>query len=188
VQLDADDRLVQRTLAGELEAFSVLVDQYRTRAVNLAYRMLGDRERADDAAQEAFVRVYRALRRYRPCGKFRSWLLATVSHVCIDHLRRKPFQAASLDEMGVDPAALGTGHDPQAAYGQAETQARVHAALGRLPEPQRLAIVLTHLQGLSFEEAGEVMGQPVNTVKSHAHRARARLKMLLTDYVQESAA
>jgi RNA polymerase sigma-70 factor (ECF subfamily) len=64
----------------------------------------------------------------------------------------------------------------------------VHVALGRLPETQRLAIVLTHLQGLSYEEAGEVMGQPVNTVKSHAHRGRARLKVLLSDYVQEEAA
>ena len=189
MQSDPDDRLVQRTLAGELGAFSVLVDRYRTRAVNLAYRMLGDRERADDAAQEGFVRAYRSLRTYRPCGKFRSWLLATVSHVCIDWLRQRPFAAASLDAAGADRArAEGSEADPQAAYGQAEVQERVHAALGRLPEAQRLAIVLTHLQGLSYEEAGEVMRQPVNTVKSHAHRGRARLRLLLSDYVEEEAA
>ena len=187
MQLDPDDRLVQRTLAGDLGAFGMLVDRHRTGCVNLAYRMLGDRERADDAAQEAFVRVYRALKGYRPCDKFRSYLLAATSRVCLDLLRKRPFAAASLEAIGKESTG-NRGDDPQAAYGQAEMQGRVHAALGRLPEAQRLAIVLTHLQGLSYEEASEAMEQPVNTVKSYAHRGRARLRTLLADYVEENAA
>ena len=72
MEFDADDRLVQRTLAGDPETYGDLVDHYRKRVYNLAYRMLGDRERAEDAAQEAFIRAYRGLKGYRPSGRFSS--------------------------------------------------------------------------------------------------------------------
>ncbi len=184
--LDADDRLVQRTLAGDLRAYGAIVDRYRGRIYNLAYRMLGNRERAEDAAQEAFIRAYRGLRGYRPSGKFASWLFATASNVCIDRLRQRPFACASTDESGWrDVPANGPSSSPAAAYERGEVQDQVHQALGRLPDVQRLAVSLVHIQGLSYDEAAEVMGQPVNTVKSHAHRARKTLKRLLGPYVQE---
>jgi RNA polymerase sigma-70 factor (ECF subfamily) len=188
VALDADDRLVQSTLAGDLKAYGALVDRYRGRIYNLAYRMLGDRDRAEDAAQEAFIRAYRGLKRYRPSGKFAAWLFATASNVCIDRLRQRPFASASTDETGWrDVPANGPGSGPTAAYERSEVQGQVHQALGRLPHVQRLAVTLVHIQGLSYDEAAEVMGQPVNTVKSHAHRARKTLKRLLGPYVQEGA-
>jgi len=188
VAADADDRLVQKTLAGDLKAYGAIVDRYRGRIYNLAYRMLGDRDRAEDAAQEAFIRAHRGLQGYRPSGKFGAWLLATASNVCIDRLRQRPFVAASTD----DPAwretpAHGVSTSPSAAYGRTETQQQVHVALGRLPDVQRLAVTLVHIQGLSYDEAAEAMGQPANTVKSHAHRARRTLKRLLGPYVQEGA-
>jgi RNA polymerase sigma-70 factor (ECF subfamily) len=188
MQYGGDDRLVQQTLAGDLQAYGALVDRHRKRVYNLAYRMLGDPERAEDAAQEAFIRAYRGLRTYRPNGRFTSWLLATASHVCIDRLRRRPFAALSIDEPGVKPVpAEGADSSPSASYARSETQEAVHRALGRLPANQRLAIALVHLQGLSYEEAAEAMGVPVGTVKSHAHRARNTLKRLLMPYVQECA-
>jgi RNA polymerase sigma-70 factor (ECF subfamily) len=188
MQFDEDDRLVRRTLAGDLKAYGALVDRYRKRVYNLAYRMLGDRERAEDAAQETFIRAYRGLRGYRPNGRFSAWLFAAAAHLCIDRLRQRPFAQASLDEPTgrPDPTDDAVDVDPPAAYGRSETQQQVHRALGRLPDSQRLAIALVHLQGLSYEEAAEVMGVPVGTAKSHAHRARHALKRLLTPYVQES--
>lgn len=188
VALDADDRLVQRAVAGDLRAYGAIVDRYRSRIYNLAYRMLGDRDRAEDAAQEAFVRAYRGLESYRPSGRFAGWLLATASNVCIDHLRRRPFASVSTDELGWrEVTANGGASSPAAAHERGEVQRQVHQALGRLPDMQRLAVSLVHLQGLSYDEAAEVMGQPVNTVKSHAHRARKTLKRLLGPYVQEGA-
>jgi RNA polymerase sigma-70 factor (ECF subfamily) len=188
MEFDVDDRLVQQTLAGDLKAYGALVDRYRKRVYNLTYRMLGDPERAEDAAQEAFIRAYRGLRSYRPSGRFSSWLFATASNLCIDRLRQRPFAVASIDEPGLRPVREdGVEGDPPAAYHRTETQAHVHHALGRLPSSQRLAIALVHLQGLSYEEAAEVMGVPVGTVKSHAHRARHTLKRLLTPFVQECA-
>jgi RNA polymerase sigma-70 factor (ECF subfamily) len=187
MQFDDDDRRVQQTLAGDLTAYGALVDRYRKRILNLTYRMLGDRERAEDAAQEAFIRAYRGLRSYRPTGRFASWLFATASNVCIDRLRQRPFAQLSLDEPTgrPDPVDEGVEADPPAAYGRGETQEQVRRALGRLPDSQRLAIALVHLQGLSYEDAAEAMGVPVGTVKSHAHRARHALKRLLSPYMQE---
>lgn len=188
MEIDADSRQVRKALAGDVGAYGELVDRYRRRIYNLAYRMLGDPERAEDAAQEAFIRAYRGLRHYRPTGKFSSWLYATATNVCIDRLRKRPFAAASIDAPDWRPVASeDEGADPEAAAGRSEVQEQVHGALGRLPDNQRLAISLVHLQGLSYEEAGEIMGQPVGTVKSHAHRARAALKRHLTPYVQEQA-
>ncbi|MBM3500067.1 MAG: sigma-70 family RNA polymerase sigma factor [Armatimonadetes bacterium] len=190
MQFDDDDRLVQRTLAGDATAYGALVDRYRMRILNLTYRMLGDRERAEDAAQEAFIRAYRGLKSYRPSGRFSAWLFATASNLCIDRLRQRPFAHASLDEPSgrPEPSDERAETDPPAAYGRSETQEQVHRALGRLPGSQRLAIALVHLQGLSYEEAAEVMGVPVGTVKSHAHRARTALKRLLSPHMQECSA
>jgi RNA polymerase sigma-70 factor (ECF subfamily) len=188
VALDADDRLVQRAVAGDLRAYGAIVDRYRSRIYNLAYRMLGDRDRAEDAAQEAFIRAYRGLRSYRPSGKFAPWLFATASNVCIDRLRQRPFASSSTDDPAWREApANGTESSPAAAHERGEVQRQVHEALGRLPDVQRLAVSLVHLQGLSYDEAAEVMGQPANTVKSHAYRARKTLKRLLGPYVQEGA-
>lgn len=188
METDVDSRLVKQSLAGNMQAYGELVDRYRRRVYNLAYRMLGDPERAEDAAQEAFIRAYKGLRHYRPSGKFSSWLFATASNVCIDRLRKRPHASASIDDPNWRPVASDdTKSDPAEAADRSETQAAVHTALGRLPENQRLAITLVQIQGLSYEEASEVMQQPVGTVKSHAHRAKTTLKRFLIPYVQESA-
>ncbi len=188
METDTDSRLVGQTLAGDMKAYGELVERYRRRVYNLAYRMLGDPERAEDAAQEAFIKAYKGLRHYRPTGKFSSWLFATASNVCIDRLRKRPFASASIDDPNWRPVASDDAEsDPADAADRGETQAAVHTALGRLPENQRLAVTLVHLQGLSYEEASEIMEQPVGTVKSHAHRARSTLKRFLIPHMQESA-
>ncbi|MFQ6133751.1 MAG: RNA polymerase sigma factor [Armatimonadota bacterium] len=182
-----DDLLVQRTLSGDTGAFEMLVDRYRTRVYNLAYRMVGDRDRADDLAQDAFIRAYRGLGTYRPGRKFSSWLFAIASNLCVDALRQRPFAAQSLDDPAGHPLPAEGRSDPQADYHRREMQQRLHGVMGRLPHAQRLATTLVHLQGMSYEEAAEVMGQPVGTVKSHAHRARGRLKQMLAPYMEEAA-
>jgi len=188
VQPDTDDSLVQKTLEGDLGAYGELVNRYRSRIYNLAYRMLGDRERAEDAAQDAFIRAHSALETYKPPDRFASWLYSIASHRCIDLLRKRPFASASIDSPSWRPvAAEGREANPGASHDGAEAKERVHEALGRLPDTQRLAIALIHLQGLSYDEAAEAMGKPVGTVKSHVHRGRAQLKKLLTPYVEECA-
>ncbi len=184
-----DDRLVARALSGDTAAFEAIVNRYRKPIYNLAYRMLGTHDRADDAAQEAFVRAYTRLKTYRPGGRFSAWMFAIASNLCIDSLRRTPFAADSLNDADGEQATIANGAPgPAATYQRREMQTRVHHALGRLPDAQRLALALVHLRGLSYQEAAEAMGQPVNTVKSHVHRARTRLKTLLTPYMEEAVA
>lgn len=184
---ESDDLLIQRTLHGDVDAFGVIVERYRSRVFNLAYRMLGDRDRADEAAQEVFVRAYTGLGSYRPSGSFSSWLLSIAANLCIDLLRQEPFAAVPIDNPeAVAKAVAGAASDPHAAYGRTETQQLTHNALGRLPDMQRLVIVLVHIHGMSYQQAAEVLGQPVGTVKSHAHRGRARLKRLLAPHMEEN--
>ena len=181
-----DEQLVARTLAGDRDAFGAIVDHYRDRVFNVAYRTLGDRERADDAAQEAFVKAYTRLSTYRSDAKFSSWLFSITANLCIDMLRKRSFGAASLDDPDttIEPAA-GDESDPHTVGEQNAIQQLTHEALGRLPDVQRLVLVLIHLQGMSYEEAAEILGQPVGTVKSHAHRGRARLKQMLSPHMTE---
>ena len=182
----SDEQLVSRTLRGDSHAFSALVDRHRGRVLNLAYRMLGNRERAEDAAQEAFVRAYSRLDSYRPGGRFISWLLSITAHLCIDELRRRPFAADSLEDIETETHTVAAAEDdPAGDYEREEHRRATHAALGRLSDEQRLAMVLVHLQDMTYEQAAEVMGIPAGTVKSHAHRGRARLKQMLAPHVEE---
>jgi len=153
-----DDKLVLRTLRGDSHAFSALVDRHRGRVFNLAYRMLGNRERAEDAAQEAFVKAYSHLDSYRPGGKFISWLLSITSNLCIDQLRRKPFSISSLEDIETETRTVAqTNSGPDRDYEREEQRRITHAALGRLNDEQRLALVLVHLQDMSYEQAAEIM-------------------------------
>jgi len=185
VPCEPDDVLIQRTQVGDLTAFGTIVDRYRTRIYNLAYRMLGDRDRADDVAQEVFIRVYKALGTYRMCGTFSTWLFAIAVNVCTDALRQKPVATTPIDSSEGGPAHESGGTDPHSAYQRSEMQERIQNAMGRLPDQQRLIIALIHLQGHSYEEVAQIMRQPIGTVKSHAHRARARLKTLLAPCMEE---
>ncbi len=181
-----DEQLVTRTLRGDSHAFSALVDRHRGRVLNLAYRMLGNREAAEDATQEAFVRAFDRLGSYTEGGKFISWLLAITAHLCIDTLRRRPFATDALDDIETETRTVASTTDnPEDEYQRMEQAQAVHAALGRLGNEQRLAMVLVHIQGMTYEQAAEVMGLAVGTVKSHAHRGRARLRQMLVPHSEE---
>jgi RNA polymerase sigma-70 factor, ECF subfamily len=192
---DIERRVIQRARSGDVAAFNVLVSRYQTMAYGLALRMLGDPEAAADVTQDAFFSAYRNLESYRGAS-FRSWLLRIVSNGCYDYFRaqrRRP--ATSLEAMregdgegvddGVNDAALGDAGadptwDPDRVAQRRETISAIEAALLQLPAEQRLAIVLSDVQGLDYEEVARVMAVPLGTVKSRIARARDRLRRLLT--------
>ncbi|RPJ43487.1 MAG: sigma-70 family RNA polymerase sigma factor, partial [Candidatus Latescibacterota bacterium] len=159
-----DERsLVARTLAGDEDAFRALLRRYRSDVYNLAIRILKNREDAEDASQEVFVRLYRALDQYDPERPFRGWLLRITHNLCVDHLRRRRLPAVSIDgplrtEEGEgdwdlpDPKA----RDPLEDLVGKEEQELVEEAIGRLGPVLRSAIVLRHVQGLRYEEIAEV--------------------------------
>ncbi len=174
-----DERdLVWRSRAGDLEAFDALVRAYQDRVYSLAYRITGNHEDAGDAAQEAFLRAYRALPTFRSEAAFGTWLYRIAANAALDLVRRRPPGAATALPAG--PPADG---DPEAEAHRREVSRRVHLALGQLPAEYRVVVVLRDLHGLAYEEIASVLELPVGTVRSRLSRGREALRRLLADLV-----
>lgn len=157
------------------------MERYQEAAYNLAYRLLGDRERAADATQEAFLSAYLHLADLQG-PSFRSWLLRIVANQCYDLLRRARVRAArSLEEMadqGLDP--VEGGESPEEGALRSEQRLALERCLGTLPVDQRAVLVLSDIQGSSYQEIAAVLGLSAGTVKSRLSRARGKMRDCLT--------
>jgi RNA polymerase sigma-70 factor, ECF subfamily len=169
-----DDDLIALVLAGRSDAFESLVARYERAVYHLAYRTLREIEEAKDAAQEAWIKAYRALASFRPGAKFATWIFTICYRVCCDKLaKRKRFTG---DE---PPDFADPGAGPERAYEAAEEATRLRAAIEGLPEKYRTVITLFHLQGKQYEEIATVLGLPLGTVKTHLFRAKDLLRAAL---------
>ena len=174
---------------GEIAAFNRLVEHYQRQVYNLCYRTLAHPEDAADATQEAFLLAYRGIASFRGAPEgFRPWLLRIAVNACYDQLRRRKRRPGdSLDALAghadEEPGPAERLPDPAPGPEQqaltSETARRIQAALARLSPDQRLTVVLCDVQGLSYEEAAQVMAVELGTVKSRLSRARAQLRDLL---------
>ncbi len=180
------DALVRRAQAGELPAFNALVLRYQDPLFGLALRMLGSRDAAEDATQEALIRAYRRIDTFRG-GNFRSWLFSIVANQARDELRRRGRRPAlSLDYGRDDPDRPtldppDTDPSPEARAEQSDLRRTLEEALQRLPHDWREVVLLVDVHGLAYEEAAASVGLPVGTVKSRLSRARSRLRDLLRE-------
>jgi RNA polymerase sigma-70 factor (ECF subfamily) len=182
-ELQAPEReaaLIERARGGDLDAFNSLVELHQRAAYNLCLRMLGNSSAAEDATQEAFFSAYRGMRGFKG-QRFRPWLMRIAANACTDELRRRGRRPAiSLDapppgsDEPIDVADTAPGPELEALRG--ETHAIVQAALLRLPPDQRLAVVLSDVQGFAYEEIAESMGTSIGTVKSRIARGREKLR------------
>ena len=162
---------------GDREAFGKLIGAYQTPVFNLAYRMLGNADEAEQAAQEAFIRAWTRLDGYDPAHKFSTWLLSITSNYCIDQIRKRRALLLSIDEpMPAHPALMSekdTG--PEAKVAESEQQNAVQNLLETLPADYRQAVVLRYWYDMSYEEIAEVMETTVSAIKSRLFRARRQL-------------
>ncbi len=178
---DTDDRLIALTLSGRGDAFGTLVARYERAVYHLAFRTLREPEDAKDAAQEAWIKAYRALASFRPGAKFATWIFTICYRVCCDRLaRRKRFTGEEPADYA-DPSA-----GPERLYEAAEESVRLRAAIDALPEKYRVVVTLFHLQGKQYEEIASVLGMPLGTVKTHLFRAKDLLRAALGDGAQRS--
>jgi RNA polymerase sigma-70 factor, ECF subfamily len=175
----ADDApLLARLRAGDARAFEELVTTYQHRVFGVALRMLGRRAEAEEIAQETFLRAHRALRDFRGEARLGTWLYAIASRLCLDRLAA----GARRLERSDDDALLrapAEGADAVGALERGELESALHDAIAALPEDRRIVVVLRDLEGLAYEEIAEVLGLPLNTVRSRLHRARLDLKAKL---------
>jgi RNA polymerase sigma-70 factor (ECF subfamily) len=176
-----EESLVSRAAKGDEAAFETLVLTYQDRVYTYALRMTGNPEDALDISQEAFLRVYRALPKFRGGAKFSTWLYRIVSNLCIDFARRGKNTAVlplvkendSGDESELD--IPDTAGDPEALVEQAELERAVQDALSQLSAEHREIFILREISGMSYDEISDMLSLPVGTVKSRLNRAKESL-------------
>ncbi len=178
-----DEALVRAARQGDLDAYNRLVRTYERQAYAVALRLLRRPELAEDATQDAFIQAYRALDAFRG-GSFRAWLMRIVTNRCYDLLRSATRRAAdSLDAQMFEAephwSSIAAPDDPVSRATQAELGRFLEGALATLPEDQKLTVVLCDVQGYDYEEAAEIMGVALGTVKSRLSRARSALRVLV---------
>ena len=159
--------------AGDPDAFSLLVRQHDERMRALAWKLLGDRDRMDDALQEAYVKAWRALPGFRSDADFGTWLYRIVYNACMDELRRGTPQQVAYDwtDTAQQPAIAGTGPE-----GSVVASDWVSRLLATLPADQRATLVLVDGEGFDNQTAADMLGVAVGTVASRLSRARATLR------------
>ena len=174
--------LIARSQAGDIQAFNDLVELYQRQVYNLALRMLGNAETAEDAAQDTFISAYGAIARFRG-GSFKAWILRIASNSCRDKMRvARRASVTSLDNLiaeAGDFIADEAAESPEDYAERRELGRHLAECLVRLPEDQRLVVVLSDVQELTYEEIAQVTGASLGTVKSRLNRARSRLRDML---------
>ncbi len=181
---EEDREVVRRVQAGETEAFEVLVEKYKRKTFRLAYGVLRDQEEALDVSQEAFVKAFRSLPKFKGESAFYTWLFRITMNVALDRKRQRTSRARSLGTEDVPPeewerTAVATDISPDDEAASAERRARIGHALESLPEHHRSIIILSDIEGLSYREIAEVLAIPMGTVMSRLHNARKRLREAL---------
>lgn len=166
-----------RSQKGDVDAFSSLLEMYQRPVYNLCYRMLGDPNDAEDAAQETFIRAFNGMKRYDNQRPFSTWLLSIAAHYCIDQIRRRRYTVLSFEDLPqLDPPDLGPG--PETSFVMSEDQKRVQAVLACLNPQDRAAVVMRYWYDFSYEEISEALSLTVSAVKSRLHRSRRELAQL----------
>lgn len=178
--------LVERSKNGDISAFEMLVETYQKKVFNLAYRIIGNYDDANDLAQEAFIRIFRSISGFKGQSSFSTWIYRITTNVCLDEIRkRKNKLVQSLDEdiqtddgemqrqiMSDDPL-------PDEILEKQELRAVINDSLEELKEEYRIIITLRDIQGMSYEEIAKALDCPTGTVKSRINRARQALKNVL---------
>jgi RNA polymerase sigma-70 factor (ECF subfamily) len=183
---EADLLLVRRVQSGDREAFSLLVSKYQRKLLRLIMRLVRDPAEAEDVAQEAFIKAYRALPNFRGESAFYTWLyrigVNTAKNWLMSQGRRMPVMSEILDEEtdNADDLGLLQNHEtPERLLMSKQIGETVNAAMDALPEDLRTAIALREIEGLSYEEIAQVMDCPIGTVRSRIFRAREAIAQCL---------
>ena len=168
---DTEPGWLDKALNGDAQAFTDLVEAYQKPVYNLCYRMLGNPQDAEDAAQETFLRAYKSMRRYDRNRSFSTWLLAIAAHYCIDQIRRRRYPVVSVEELPV-PDLPDPEPGLELSLGRREEQQSVRLILDVLDPVDRAAVVMYYWYDFSYEEICQALSLSLSALKSRLHRAR----------------
>jgi RNA polymerase sigma-70 factor, ECF subfamily len=180
--VEMDDRdLIACAQQGDRQAFTELVCRHQDSIVSLTYRMCGDLRLAEDAAQEAFVRVWQNLNSYKPQYAFRSWLYRIAANAALDSLRRER-PTAELDSLSL----ADSNATPEQSVEENQRVAHVRRSIAQLSEPLRVVLILREYQELAYQEIADALDIPVGTVMSRLNSARIQLRHKLLVLLEET--
>jgi len=177
-----EQELISRSKSGDVEAFNLIVEQYQRLVYNLSLRILGNAEAAEDATQDTFLSAYKAVGKFRG-GNLKAWLLRIATNSCYDKLRvARRHRVTSLDTMLLEseaPPLADPAESPEDYTLRQELGRFLSEGLAHLPNDQRLVVILSDIQGLSYEEISQATDCSLGTVKSRLNRGRTRLRDFL---------
>lgn len=185
---DTDQQLVQRAQRGDLRAFDLLVLKYQGRIAALVSRYVSDASEVEDVTQEAFIKAYRALGKFRGDSAFYTWLYRIAANAAKNHLvakgRRPGADATIEDAEGFDEGGLlSESASPEALAMGGELAEVVESALNALPDELKAALMLREFDGLSYDDIADVLGCPVGTVRSRIFRAREAIDQRVKEQI-----
>ena len=178
--MTTDDSLILKAKTGDYEAFEELVCLHRKRVYAIAHGILHDHFDADDITQETFVKVYQNLHQFKAESRFSTWLYRIVVNLSLNRLKSRDSRLVQLEEI----SDRAHGRTPAHIVAEDELNAVVKKAIGSLPNDQKAVIVLREFEGMSHKDIADVMGCTEGTVWSRLHRARQKLKKVLTLYLE----
>lgn len=184
-----DEKLMCIVQKGDMDAFSELAQRYEKKLLSFLHRFVGSTAQAEDLLQATLLRVYRARRRFKGGGKFSTWLYTIAANLAKDYLRKtKRCRFVSLEapvghNANVIDFYAAEGESASDVAQRKETSRMVRLAVSRLPEQQRLTVLLSHYENMSYGEIARVLGCSKGTVKSRVFRAKMKLKEFLADYM-----
>jgi RNA polymerase sigma-70 factor (ECF subfamily) len=186
-----DQDVVRQAVAGRESAYREIIRRYQRPVYSLIYRMVRNKELAEDLAQDTFIKMLNGIASYRPEYKFSSWIFKIANNAAIDHLRRREIDTLSLDGSphaedaeAIEATTLQIGSDSESQLDEVaskELGSQIERAIGQLRPEYRNCILLRHVEGRPYEEIAEILDLPLGTVKTYIHRARNELRALLAD-------
>jgi len=183
-----DAQLIRRCLKGDEKAYEKLLEKYRGPVFSICFRMVRNRDDAEDLAQDVFIKIFNILDRYNPSFPFSSWLYRITSNLCIDFLRKNKRTIYSIDKPVDSEDGEMSRQLPSDAIGPErkmelkEEMVILEKAIEKLPEHYRMIVLLRHQEHLSYDEISETLGIPLGTVKARIHRARKTIVDFFKDY------
>ncbi len=182
----SDQKVVVLAQQGREDAYRELIARYERPVFSLIFRMVRDRETAEDLAQETFIKVLNNIDRYLPEFKFSSWLFKIANNITIDHLRRRQIDTVSIDgapdavtaesKRATAVTLASAGESPLQQLESKELGQQIERAIAKLRPEYRACILLRHVEDYSYDEIAEIVKLPLGTVKTYIHRARAELR------------
>ena len=176
--VSGEQALVNRVLKGDLEAYGALIQETQSSVFNVCYRVLGNRQEAEDLTQEAFIRAYQQFSLFDPNRPFGPWIRTLAANLCYNYLRRAQISQVPLEDERDNRHDQGQPGPEKSLEITQENQV-LYQALWQLPYNQRITLELRHFQDLSYQEMAEALNLPLNTVRSHLYRGRQKLAELL---------